>query len=292
MKLYITTILLVLVTSVTAQQHTETIEKQIAFEKTGESNVFYLANINGGIKVEGYDGDKVLLTATKTIKAKTEQRLQAAVQELSIGIMDRLDTILVYINGPCAEFGRGDYKYRKSRSGWSYNWDDCKFTYDFTFDIVLKVPYKLNLNLSTINKGDITVTGVEGTLDIENVNGAISLKGVNNLVEAYTINGDVDIDYKSLVGIGPSSFYTLNGDINANYPQGLKADLAFKSYNGDLYTNIEDISYRPNVMKESSTSQEGVSFKVETKSLISVRGGGAQLDFETFNGNVYIKENK
>lgn len=280
-----------------AQQKTKTMSKEIVFEQPGTSNVLYLANINGHVKAEGYEGNKVLLEATRTIKAKTDARLEKALEELSIGIIDRVDTILVYIKSPCNRFGNKSPRYQKRKTGWGYNWDDykddCREQYDYTFDFALKIPKNLNVYLSTVNDGDISIKGLDAKLAAHNINGSIDLQNVTNEVYAYTINGDVTIDYDALPksSDGDSYFYTLNGDINANYPKGLKAHVSFKSYNGDLFTNIDDIQYMPALVSEEKTKDKGVSFKVDTKSLITVRGGGVALDFETFNGDVYVKEN-
>jgi len=291
MKIITTCLGVLLSAGLAVAQQEKTISETIAFEQLSDKNVFYLANINGSISAEAYDGDKVLVEAKRKIYAKTDSRLQKALEELSLGIIDRVDTVIVYIKGPCAHFGKGNREYRK-KTGWNYNWNDCKYDYDFSFDFTLKVPRNLNVYLSTVNKGDIKIKGVKGSLGAHNINGSISLDGVSSKVYAYTINGDVKVNYADISTIKPSYFYTLNGDIEANYPKGLKADVAFKSYNGDLYTNIDEIEYRPNVVKDQSVEgSEGVSFKVETKSLISVRGGGILLDFETFNGDVYVREN-
>jgi len=46
---------------VLAQDFSEKITKEFTFEKKGLNNTILLANINGDIRVEGYEGDKVLL---------------------------------------------------------------------------------------------------------------------------------------------------------------------------------------------------------------------------------------
>lgn len=293
MKQIITMCFILLGVSAAQAQFEETLKEEIVFEKQDVHNVFYLANINGGIKVEAYNGDKIMLEARKKIDAKTTARLDEARQELSLGIIDRYDTIIVYIKGACEKFGRYNRRYGKENVTWNYNWNDCEeCNYDFSFDFTLKVPQSLNLYLSTINKGDISVAGVAGNLNVHNVNGAIRLDGVAAQVHANTINGDVDINYKQLPEAGSRSFfYTLNGDINANYPKGLKADMSFKSFNGDFYTNIDEIEYKPAMVSNEEERGEGVSFKLDVRSMISVRGGGVPLDFETFNGDVFVREN-
>jgi DUF4097 and DUF4098 domain-containing protein YvlB len=150
------------------------------------------------------------------------------------------------------------------------------------------VPRNLNIYASTVNRGDVNVAGVDGTLELRNINGDISASGIQRTTVVNTINGDVSLEYTRIPESG--KFYSLNGDIVANYPPGFKASVTFKSFNGDFYTNVDDIAQEP-VMIKTNSNKKGISFKAETKSAITFRGGGAPLDFETFNGDVFIKEN-
>lgn len=291
MKAITTILILCAIHSVMAQSYSETEKREIAFEKQSDSNVLYLANISGGIKVEAYNGDKVVLEAKKTVKAKTEERLERSKTELNLGVIDRLDTIIVYIAGPCGQFGNKNRLYgRKTGKGWSYDWGNCEYDYDFKYDFTLKVPSNMNLYLATINEGNVEVTGVKGSLDVNNVNGAITLKQISGKTNAHTINGDVNLEYNTLPNEA-SSYYTLNGNINAFYPKGLRADMTFKSFNGDFYTNIEKLEYKTAVVEKKKTGKtDGLAYQVDSRSAISVGGGGVSLDFETFNGDVFVKE--
>lgn len=292
MKTITTTLLaLCMVTLVMGQSYMETEKRELAFESRNVNNVFYLSNINGSIKVEGYDGDKIMLEAAKTVIAKNQERLDRSRTELSLGVIDRVDTIIVYIQGPCGTFTNKDFGYRKNRgSGWGYQWNDCDFDYDFKYDFTLKVPRNLNVYLSTINDGNVEVNGVGGALNVNNINGSITLEQVSGKARVHTINGDVNVRYKELPKEA-SSYYTLNGDINAYYPKGLRASMTFKSFNGDFYTNIAQVEQRQALVKKKKTdSDEGLSYKVDSRSAIDVGGGGVALDFETFNGDVFVKE--
>ena len=270
------------------QQFKDTITKEFKFESASNNNVFLLANVVGNITVEGYSGDKIILEAERILHAKSNERLEKAKSEIGLGVVDHLDTIIVFVNGPC---GNASAQRWVSAGGKKRNnhWNNCKYQYRYKMNFKLKVPQNQNLYLSTVNEGDINVKGVRGSLDVHNVNGAIALKGISGKINAHTINGDVDLDYLKAPN-EESYYYTLNGDINAYYPKGLKASMTFKSFNGDFYTNIERVEHRPMMVEHSASKKQGVSFKVDAKSVITVGGGGTLLAFETFNGDVYIKE--
>jgi DUF4097 and DUF4098 domain-containing protein YvlB len=278
-----------------AQQFSEKITKELTFEKKSPDNTLMVANINGHIKITGYEGDKVLVEATRSIYAKTEARLEKGKQQLQLGILDRADTLILYVEDDCNSFGKKVKGRRHSNSayhnGWGYNWDcrdgNCRPEYDYKMDFTIRVPASVHLIISTINDGDITVENVKGSVDANNINGSIKLANLVREAEASTINGDVDIEYTSNP-VKDCRFYTLNGDINALFQKGLGASLSFESFNGSFYTNIDNLEPLP-VQVEKSAKGEGIKYKVNGNRY-QVGKGGAYLDFETFNGNVYLKE--
>ncbi len=80
----------------------------------------------------------------------------------------------------------------------------------------------------------------------------------------------------------------MNGDINALFVKGLAANVSFKSFNGDLYTNVQNLEGLPAII-EKKQDKEGMNLKIGGNRF-KVGNGGALLDFETFNGDVIVKE--
>jgi hypothetical protein len=283
---------------VLAQDFSEKITKELTFEKAGTNNTILLANINGNIKITGYEGDKILLEVNKKVTAKTPERLEKGKKEIQLGMIDRADTLIFYVEGGCNTFGKLNSRNNRRddrQEGWGYNWNDCngrgnnncRTEYDYQMDFVLKVPASVNLLLSTVNDGDIVVQNMKGAVNANNINGSIKLSDIVREVKASTINGDVDIDYARNPDKA-SRFYTLNGDINANFQKGLGASMSFESFNGSLYTNIGQLEALP-VLLEKEQQGNGIKYKVNGNRF-KVGRGGVVLDFETFNGNVYVKE--
>lgn len=269
--------------------HTDKSIKEFTFEKKDINNTLLIENISGSITVTGYTGDKVVVEVTRIVRAKTQARFDKAKQEVQMGVIDLADSIILYSSDGCTTFGRGTTKNR-GRNGWSYNWnerDGCRTEYDFELNFVVKVPAGINVDISTINNGDVAVQGVTGIVIANNINGSIKLQDMVREAEASTINGNLDVEYTT----NPKKkcrFYTLNGDINALFQKGLAADLSFESFNGNFYTNIEKIEVLPAKI-EKSDKGNGIRYKV-MDNLFKTGQGGVMLDFETFNGNVYLKE--
>jgi len=295
MKNIITGLLLLTATMACAQTYTEKITREFAFEKKSADNALIIANINGHVTVTGYAGDKVLVEVTRTIWGKTADRLERGKADLQLGIKDLADTLIFYVDiaGTCNQFGR-DPKHNSRRGGWGYLWQEgrrcegCQTTYDYSLDFVVKVPESLHVLASTINKGNITIRGVKGAVVAENINGSVSMSDLAREAELTTINGDVTIDVQQ----NPAKacrFYTLNGDINANFRKGLAAELSFESFNGEFYTDLDAIQPLPATLEKAADGMAIVTGR--TLPDARVGAGGPLLDFETFNGNVYLRTN-
>lgn len=294
-RLILLTALVFAATHTFAQHFQETITKELVFELKSDNNALMIANINGFVKVTGYDGDRIVVEIDRVIDAKTDSRLEKGKQDVELGVIDRADTLILFVKDGCNSFGRKSETGRNNgwyRNGWGYHWDcpdsDCDQEYDYRMNFTVKVPNSIHLLATTINNGDITVENVTGRVDAYNINGSIRLAGLKREAVASTINGDVDIEYE----INPARdcrFYSLNGDINAYFEKGLSASMAFESFNGSFYTNIAALEPLP-VRVVKTDGGEGIRFKLTGSRYQIGNGSGPFLDFETFNGNVYLKE--
>ena len=290
MKKIIFTIALFLPFLIFGQKHTETITKELQFSKKSTDNHLTILNINGSIDVEGYSGSTIKIEVEKTISAKSQNRLQEGIEEIKVAFEEESEEIIVYMDTPCTEL-----KLKTSPDGrqhWQTHKNNCRWDtkYHYNLDFKVKIPHNLNITISTINNGDIKINDVKGDIKVNNINGSIALAKIEGAVDAHTINGSLDAEY-SKNPTKDSRYYSLNGDINAHFKTGLAASFSFESFNGDFYTNIEDIKMLPTTLKSSNKKKgKGIKYKLGGKSKMQVRNGKTHLDFETFNGNAYVKE--
>lgn len=271
-----------------AQEHTEVIKKELQFSQVNSNNLLTVNNINGNISVEGYSGKKILLEVKKTISGKTQAKLERGKKEIEIGIHEEDNGMIIYTKTPCS-----NVRYEKSDDDtwyWQTGTNNCNWGsgIHFNFDIKIKIPYDLNIDVSTINDGDIVVKNISGEVKANNINGSIALEKITGKTHVHTINGDVDIEY-SKNPEKDSKYYSLNGDINAYFQKGLSAQLTFESFNGDFFTDFGNIEMMPTLVQKK-TKGNGVKYKVGGKSNMKIGNGKVLLDFETFNGNVYLKK--
>lgn len=259
---------------------TETIKKEFV---VSPSSVLAVYNIDGFIKVEGYDGNKVLIEVEKTISGKTNEIVEEGKQEFKLEFEQKADSLIAYTIEPF------DSRPNRNRDRWNKN-EYRKIQYRYNLNYTIKVPKSMNLVVSTINNGDILVTDVSGFMKVNNINGKITVKNAQKANEIRTINGDVNINYTALPPEN-AQYYTLNGNLNIVYPTNFSADCEFKTFQGDFYTDFEDVEKLPaRVTKTISETDKGTTHKLSKGSIIRIGSGGKNLKFETFNGNIYIKK--
>lgn len=259
---------------------TETIKKEFV---VSPSSVLAVYNIDGFIKVEGYDGNKVLIEVEKTISGKTNEIVEEGKQEFKLEFEQKADSLIAYTIEPF------DSRPNRNRDRWNKN-EYRKIQYRYNLNYTIKVPKSMNLVVSTINNGDILITDVSGFMKVNNINGKITVKNAQKANDIRTINGDVNINYTALPPEN-AQYYTLNGNLNIVYPTNFSADCEFKTFQGDFYTDFEDVEKLPaRVTKTVSETDKGTTHKLSKGSIIRIGSGGKNLKFETFNGNIYIKK--
>lgn len=248
--------------------------------RNASAGTLAIYNINGFIKVEGYNGSKVLIEVDKKISAKTQEVLDQGKAEFRLEFQEEADSLIAYIANPF------DSRPNRNRR----NWDGPKIHYNFELNFTVKVPYSLNLHVSTVNGGDVTVNDVTGALGVHNVNGAIHVANAKGRSVMRTINGNVEVNYLT-VPPGESDFKTLNGDIRITYPAALAVNCQFKTFNGNFYTDFPNVEPLPvRVVKNAENLESKTVYKLNTESLIRIGKGGPTYKFETFNGNIYLKK--
>ncbi len=261
-----------------ALQSVEVIRREFVPTTTAEQSTLALYNLNGSVTVQGYAGNKILVEATQTITAEDAKTLQTGKDELKLGFTQRGDSVVLYTAAPYDSRPRNN----RSRS------ERVPIAYQFTTDYVVKVPYPLNLHVSTVNHGQVLVQDVAGRLDVGNVNGSVALRNVRGTTQARTVNGTVEADYAANPP-GASSYQTINGRIKVKYPADFAADLHFNSMHGELYTDFSTTAMLPvQVTQNKQPKGAGTVYKLTKGTAVRIGKGGPAFRFETLNGDVLI----
>lgn len=161
-----------------------------------------------------------------------------------------------------------------------------------TTDLVITVPVHTSASLHTVNSGDIVVTGIDGELDVNNVNGSVTLKNISGSVVAHALNGRVLVTFNR-VEAKPMAFSSLNGDIDVTFPPDIKANVSMRTDNGEVYSDfdVQLASGAPQPVVEDNRGKGGkYRVKVEKTVRGTINGGGPEIQFKNFNGNIYIRK--
>jgi len=265
-------------TAAIAQEYKEHISKEYSV-KPGSTVAVY--NVDGFIKVEGYAGDKVVIEIDETIKARDAAGLEKGKKEFKLGFDQKADSIIAYTAAP--------YDTRP-HIRWSNNDDGENRHYNVKLEYILKVPYSVNLRVSTINDGDVEVKDVTGSLKVNNVNGPITIANAKGTTDARTVNGGITVNYLA-VPPDASSYQTINGKLDITYPKNFAGNLQFKSMNGQFYTDFDNTEFLPTEVEVTHDKKaNGTTYRLNKNTPVKIGAGGKLFKFETLNGNIYIKK--
>jgi len=230
--------------------------------------------MNGGITVTGYNGKEVIVEARPRHEGARESKPDRKAEG-----MHRLDS-------------RG--------SGLSVDEQDNQVhigvnTINRTVDLILQVPFHTSLKLSCLNDGDIKVERVTGEVDADDLNGAVKLLNISGTVVAHSLNEDVVVTLDQVTPGKAMSFSTMNGDVDVTLPADVKARVKLKSENGEIYSDF-DVHTEAGVNSPKMVETHGKDghFRVQFDKVMygSINGGGAEMQFTTFNGKIYLRTKK
>jgi hypothetical protein len=157
----------------------------------------------------------------------------------------------------------------------------------------IEVPAHANLQLHSVNGGEILVENVEGDLDISNVNGGITLKDVGGSVNAGTTNGSVRATVTRVTAQKEMAFTSLNGTVDVTLPAATKANLRLRSDHGDVYSDFDVALTQSAPVVEENRGGNGRYRISRNRSIVgSINGGGPEFELRTFNSNVYVRKGK
>lgn len=161
-------------------------------------------------------------------------------------------------------------------------------------DLTVQVPYASSLSLRSSMGGTIAVENVSGEIEVNGGMGPVTLRNVSGSAVVHTMNGDIEAIFSKLAPDKPLSFSTMNGDIDVTLPADLKADLKMKSQMGNIFSDFDvSLKQTPQKIENAGGGAKGeyrISFD---KSIYgTVNGGGQEITFNTFHGDIFLRKKK
>ena len=261
-------------------EKTETIEKTFTLKATDSGRLVVVENVWGSVKVTGHSGDEVKMVARKTIKARSSRDYERALSEVVLDITEDDGYLEFYVDGPF----RGDGWRRSGGRRWRER--DYSVYYDFD----LKIPRDADIDISSVNDGIITIRGISGDYEVHHVNDDIEMEDISGSGEVYTVNGDVALRFKSNPS-GDCCFGSLNGEVVMHFRPGLSADFHLDTFNGQFFTDFELVHVPSARFSEVESNGETI-YRAGHTTVVRAGDGGAEIQLEGFNGDMYILENR
>lgn len=166
---------------------------------------------NGGIRVEGWTGSDVRVSARVQTRARNEAAAREMAQEVEV---------LARPGSVSAEGPR-----TRGRESWSVS-------------VRVQVPMGTELDLRTTN-GGITVADTHAGVSAQTTNGGVRLSGVVGPIEARTTNGGIRAELSSQTPLRHDiRLRTTNGGIELALPEGLSARIDASTTNGGINTDF------------------------------------------------------
>ncbi len=170
---------------------------------------FSLTNINGSVRVDGWEKEEVWIQALKTAKLNEKDlakvRIEVHAQAGSVAVRT------VYPQDQGVEVAV-EYK--------------------------IRVPHRVLLGrVETVN-GSVTVRGVEGAGDLRTVNGNVEVLDSEGRFSARATNGNLRVELAHLPAGSPMTLQTTNGAVVLVVAADADADLEVDTLNGDFQSEI------------------------------------------------------
>jgi hypothetical protein len=236
--------------------------------------VVHASLMNGSITVTGYNGKEVIVEAHPRHENARESKPD-----------------------PKAE---GMHRLESRGTGLSVEENDNEFnigvgSMNRTVDLNIQVPFHTSLKLRCLNDGDIKVERVSGEVDADDLNGSVKLLNISGAVVAHSLNEDVVVTLDQVTPGKSMSFSTMNGDVDVTMPADVKARVKLKADNGEVYSDF-DVHPEANPVSPNMAETHGKDgrYRIQFDKVTygSINGGGPEMQFTTFNGQIYLRKKK
>lgn len=286
------------------EKYEEKFEKTVSLDQAGKVR---LKNIAGNIEIKTWNRNEVKIDALKVSKASSLSKAEENAQKVKIEVNKSGDLLEI----------ETDYPKHSSNS------------LNVSVDYNLMIPSRVSIDLNSVS-GDVFMEKIGGEVEAEVVSGNIELMGAEKDVDCQTVSGDLRVqDVKGYVFVftvsgdlrldrirGSIEAETVSGDVEMRevsdaekikgktlsgkivYEGSLRKDgrYDFNSHNGDIHLNMPASSSFELEAKTFSGEIESdfeiaLSGKVSSKKIRgTVNEGGAELNLDTFSGDLFLKK--
>ncbi len=243
------------------------------FPVTSDKPSLEIDNLWGDVKVRAGKPGKIVVTIEELRSAPDQRRFDRSLETLQLNIEADDNGLALYVGNQDRDWhGRNNCR-------------GCKVNYQF--DVV--VPVDTQLDVSTVNDGRIDIAGIKGRVSADNVNGPIAVAGMFNCDELNSINGEVDLAFKTTPAEN-CNIGTINGDITLKLPDDSGIDVAMDLFNGRMLTQLPVDSLALPAKVEHVEKNGRHHYRIEQHADVRIGAGGPTFTITSINGDIRIQK--
>jgi hypothetical protein len=291
-----------------AQEFKEIISKEVAIAPSAGTRTLTVNNVKGQVEVEGYTGNTIKIEVEKIITAPNQAQLELGKKEINIKVLEKGAFIYVFLDAPFSQFdeqsGRFTFEHFNKEMKFNYHFDIDKTSaanrqdqqkeeqdaYDYRLHYKIKVPQNIILDITSHEKGDITVRNLESErIEIKHLVGSINLVQVAGATTARTLAGNITVMYLRNP-TQASRYHTTQGNITVTYQKGLNAELVFENRNIEIYSDFVSNELVEQGLAIKTQDKNKPAYLIKPMDVIPIGKNGPQLKFINYSGSVYIRK--
>lgn len=155
-------------------------------------------------------------------------------------------------------------------------------------DFTIQVPVDTSVRVNSM-QGAIVIDGVTGETEVSNMSGPVTVTNVSGSVVAHSMSGKITASMNRVAQDKPTSFSTFNGDVEVTLPADTKANLKFRTYRGDIFSDNDfDVKLSPDTKVKGKNNGRTRVYQRDGSESGTLNGGGPEMQFTTFNGKILL----
>jgi DUF4097 and DUF4098 domain-containing protein YvlB len=166
------------------------------------------------------------------------------------------------------------------------------------FDITIDVPSECSMELKTAKDGKIAVDSAIGDLEVTNTNGSVEMTDITGSADVEAPNGDITATFLGVDSQKTMAFSSISGKIDVTLPQDVRAWVTMKTAQGSIYCDfdVQAATMKPHMGRRGSRMRRGGAGMAPTRVKLrnskegTINGGGAEMTFTNFNGDIYLRK--
>jgi DUF4097 and DUF4098 domain-containing protein YvlB len=174
-----------------------------------------LENINGSVRLTGWDGSEVKVDAVKW--AYTRERLN----EAEIVVESNPDSLRIYTKYP-------------ERNQTFTNDRTSRLNNPATVEYTIYVPRHARIDGVEVINGGLSLEGLTNDVRASSINGNVTARGLTGEARLSTVNGNLDATFNQLDAAKSIALTSVNGNLTLTIPSDANANLRASNVHGGI----------------------------------------------------------